>query len=120
MELRDTWRLRHDPTKEEGQGFGVNVFTLRATLRQLLTGMPVDDSSVPGPAYLRNREKEKKLYTAGLAAERVYMNVPMMPAELRAKKTDVTNATSEPPRKLPKMAILLMKMRLFFGKIDPF
>ena len=39
--------------------------------------------------------------------------------ELRAKKTDETNATPEPPRKLPKMTILLMKMRLFFWKIDP-
>ena len=40
--------------------------------------------------------------------------------ELRAKKTDETNATPEPPRKLTKIAILLVKMRLICGKIDPF
>ena len=40
--------------------------------------------------------------------------------ELRAKKTDETNATPEPPQKLPKMTILLVKMRLFFWKIEPF
>ena len=44
----------------------------------------------------------------------LHNNMPNKFPELSAKKMDETNALPEPALKLPKMTILLMKIRLFY------